>query len=77
MKKLVRPTMWGFICLCIAMFMFGVDLSECLTQSLVVIPIYRTGILTILWSDYILITAPVACVWLALSYGYWNPGGTK
>lgn len=75
--KLVRPTAWGAICFIIALFIFAVDISELLTQALIVIPIYRTGILTILWSDYITITAPVGCVWMALAYGFWNPGGTK
>jgi apolipoprotein N-acyltransferase len=74
--KLSRPSPFALICLAIAVFIFAVDVSEILTQSLVVIPIYHTGILYFLWSDYVEITMPVGFVWLALSYGFWNPGGT-
>jgi len=74
--KLSRPSRWGAICFIIALFIFLVDLSELLTQSLVVIPIYRTGTLYFLWSDYVMVTFPVGCVWLGLSYGFWNGGSS-
>jgi hypothetical protein len=73
--KLARPSMWGAICFVIALFIFAVDVSEIVTQALVVIPIYHTGILYFIWSDYVMITMPVGFVWLAMAYGFWNPGG--
>lgn len=75
--KLVRPSPFAALAFVIALFIFAVDVSEILTQTLIVIPIYHTGILYILWSDYVEITMPVGFVWLALAYGFWNPGGTR
>jgi hypothetical protein len=74
--KLSWPSRFAAICLIIAIFILAVDISEIITQSLVEIPIYHTGTLYFLWSDYVEITMPVGFVWLALSYGFWNPGGT-
>jgi hypothetical protein len=70
--KLSRPSKFAVVCLAIALFIFAVDLSEILSQSLVVIPIYHTGTLYFLWSDYVELTFPVGCVWLGLSYGFWR-----
>jgi len=76
--KLRKPTSsFAVVSLVIALFIFAVDLSELLTQSLIEIPIYHTGILYILWSDYIMITAPVGFVWTALAYGFWNGSGSS
>jgi hypothetical protein len=73
MKKLKKPTShFAVISLVIALFIFAVDLSELLSQSLIVIPIYHTGTLYVLWSDYIMLTAPVGCVWAFLAYGFWS-----
>ncbi len=70
--KLARPSKFALVCLIIALFIFAVDISEILTQALVEIPIYHTGTLDFLWSDYVEITMPVGFVWLALSYGFWR-----
>jgi hypothetical protein len=74
--KLSRPSRWGAACFTIALFTLLDDLWVGLSQSLIEIPIYHTGTLYILWSDYLMITLPVSFVWLALAYGFWNPGGT-
>lgn len=72
--KLVRPASWfAAAALVIALFILAVDVSEILTQALVVIPIYHTGILYFIWSDYVEITMPVGFVWLGFAYAFWNP----
>jgi hypothetical protein len=71
--KLSKPTSkFALASLIIALFIFAVDLSEILTQSLVEIPIYHTGTLYFLWSDYVEITMPIGFVWLGLAYGFWG-----
>ncbi len=70
--KFSRPSWFAAVCLVIALFILAVDVSEIITQSLVVIPIYHTGYFYFLWSDYVEITMPVGFVWLGLSYGYWG-----
>ena len=74
--RLARPSKFAVICLAIALFIFAVDISEIITQALIEIPIYHTGTLYILWSDYVELTMPVGFVLLGLSYGFWNPGGS-
>lgn len=67
-----RPSTGAILCLIIGIFCGSVDIAEFITQSLVVIPIYHTGILTIVWSDYVLYTAPVSVAWLVIGLGTWR-----
>jgi hypothetical protein len=67
-----RPSPAAITCLIIGTICSLIDLGECLTQALVVIPIYHTGILTIIWSDYLLITGPVSAAWLIIGFGTWR-----
>jgi hypothetical protein len=70
--KLSRPSRWGIFFLIWTIIIFANDLVEAITQQLVVIPIYHTGTLYFVWSDYLLVTLPVGFVALGFTYGYWR-----
>lgn len=69
-----RPSRFSLACLILGTFCSLNDLYEAISQAVVTIPIYHTGILTVVWSDYVLYTMPVSIAWLAISWATWAKG---